>query len=63
MAKPQGKEICHQRVTAEAQRPQAASKEPLLPQPSIDVPVDEAIPPAISIVAQVRHFRAPPTLG
>jgi len=63
MTELEGQESCKLRVTAEAQRPQAAPEEALLPPPSIYLPLDETLPPPIAILVQIRPFRAPPTLG
>jgi hypothetical protein len=63
MSLSEGQEICKLRVFAAAQKPQFAADEALLPPPSIYLPLDESIPPDNSIVLQIRHFRAPPTLG
>jgi hypothetical protein len=61
MTKSEGLETCKLRVAAEAQAPQTAVEES--PAPAIDLPHEEIISPANSIVVQIRHFRAPPTLG
>jgi hypothetical protein len=63
MTKSEGLEACKLRVKAEAQTPQTAPEEFLAPAPSIYFPHEETIPPAIPLIAQIRHFRAPPTLG
>ena len=55
--------MCKLRAAANAQWPQAAPEESLAPTPSIYFPHAEIIPPALSLVNQIRHFRAPPTLG
>ena len=63
MAKSKGLEVCELRITAAARTPQAAPEVALVPAPSIDLPHEETIPPAIPLIAQIRHFRAPPSLG
>ena len=63
MTKPVSWETCKLRVTAEAQAPQAAPQEALAPPPLIYFPPHETIPPILSRVAQIRHFRPPPALG
>ncbi|MGA2983329.1 MAG: hypothetical protein ABSG32_05915 [Terriglobia bacterium] len=63
MTRPEAQEACKLRVSAEAQTPQVVPEVAMLPPPSIYVPLDQTIPPAISIVVQLRHFRAPPPLG
>ncbi|MGA3328902.1 MAG: hypothetical protein ABSF45_31005 [Terriglobia bacterium] len=63
MTKSEGQGTSKLRVAAEAQTPQGAPEEPLAPAPSIFLRHEEAIPPANSIVAQIRHFRSPPALG
>jgi hypothetical protein len=63
MTKSEGLESCKLRVSAEAPGFQAAPKEPLAAAPFIYLPHEETIPPANSIVVQIRHFRSPPTLG
>ena len=52
-------------VMAAAETPQTAPEETLtlIPPRSVYLPLDNSIPPAISIVVQIRHFRAPPSLG
>jgi len=62
MAKSEGQEAGKLRVSSEAQTPQVAPEEsPPLP-PSIYLPHEETLPPVSSIVVQIRHFRAPPSL-
>ena len=63
MAKSEGQEICKLRVNAEAQTLQAAPADSLASPSSIYFPQEEIIPPANSVVVQIRHFRSPPTLG
>jgi len=63
MTKSEGQGTCKLRLAAEAQTPQAAPEEPLAPAPTIYRPQVETIPPANSIVVQIRHFRSPPALG
>jgi len=63
MTKSEGQEACKLCVTAEAQTLQAAPEDSLASPPSIYFPDEETIPPANCIVAQIRHFRSPPTLG
>jgi hypothetical protein len=63
MTKPEGQKIAKLRVMAVVQTPQTAPTELLLPPPSIYLPLDEFVPSAVSIVVQIRHFRAPPTLS
>jgi hypothetical protein len=63
MTESDGQETCKLRATAEAQTPQTAVEEAPAPTPSIDLLREETISPANSIVVQIRHFRAPPTLG
>jgi hypothetical protein len=60
MTKAEGLEVHRLRLAAEAQQPQTALAESPALIPSIYQPREEAIPPVKSIVAQVRHFRAPP---
>ena len=62
MTKSEGQESCKLRVTAEAQTPQSAPEKSPASPPSIYIPHEETIPPVSSIVVQIRHFRAPPTL-
>ena len=63
MNKTEGRENWNLRAAVEAQRPNPAQVEsPVLP-PSIDQPSEETIPPALSLVEQVRHFRSPPALA
>jgi hypothetical protein len=63
MTKAEGQEACKLRVTAAALTLQAAPQESPAPAPSIYLPHEETIPPALPLIAQIRHFRAPPTLG
>ena len=63
MTKAKVMKACQLRVNAEAQTPQTVLEESPAPAPSIYFPHEESIPPALPLVAQVRHFRAPPTLG
>lgn len=62
MTQPEGQEACKLHITTEAQT-QAAAQDSIALTPSIYSPHEENIPPANSIVAQIRHFRPPPTLG
>ena len=63
MTKSEGHDTCKLRVVAEAQTPLTAVEETLAPLPLIYLANEETIPPVNSIVVQIRHFRAPPTLG
>jgi hypothetical protein len=63
MAKAEGLKACQIQVTLEAVSAQSALEEPPSPAPATDLPRKEIIPPAIPLIAQVRHFRAPPALG
>ena len=63
MTTAEGQEACKLRVTAEVNTLQAAPQESPAPAPSIYLPHEETIPPALPLIAQIRHFRAPPTLG
>jgi len=63
MAKSEGLKVCQVQVTLEAVTAQFALKESPSPAPSTYLPDEETIPPAIPVIAQVRHFRAPPTRG
>ena len=63
MTKSDGLEACNLRVTAEAKTPQTNPGESLTQAPSIYFPHEETIPPAMPLIAQIRHFRAPPALG
>jgi len=51
------------RVDAEAPAPQAPWQELLALPPSTYFPHEETMPPVLSLVAQIRHFRSPPALG
>jgi hypothetical protein len=63
MTKSEGQNTCKERVTAEAQTLQATPQEsPALP-PSRYFQHAETIPPANSIIVQIRNFRSPPALG
>jgi hypothetical protein len=50
-------------IAADAHVTRTAPEEAVLPAPSIYTPHEETIPPAIPLIAQIRHFRAPPSLG
>ncbi len=63
MSKPEGQEIRKLRIAADAHALPAMAPEPRVPAPTFFIPRREAIPPAVPLIAQVRHFRAPPTLG
>ena len=63
MTKAEGHEACKLRANAAALTFQAAPQESPAPAPSIYLPHEETIPPALPLIAQIRHFRAPPTLG
>jgi hypothetical protein len=63
MTKSKGLEVCELRISAAVHRPQTAPEVALVPAPSIYLPHEETIPPAIPLIAQIRHFRAPPSLG
>jgi hypothetical protein len=63
MAKSEGLKICQLRIAAVAEVPQRVSGEVPSFVPSGYFPQEESIPPAIPLIAQVRHFRAPPALG
>ncbi|MFZ0963591.1 MAG: hypothetical protein WAO35_22235 [Terriglobia bacterium] len=63
MTESEGQETCKLRVTAEAQTPQTTSTNSLITLPLIYFSREETIPPVNSIVARIRHFRSPPTLG
>src|SRR5208283_3671060 len=58
MTPPEGQEACKLRVTSEAQTPQASPEESPAPAPTIYFPHEETVPPLLSLVAQVRHFRS-----
>ena len=60
MAKPEGREACKLCVTAGAQAAQTASEVPLPSLPSINQPHQETIPPLVSLVVPILHFRSPP---
>ncbi len=63
MTQSEGQDACKLRVTSLAQAPQATPEEALAPPPSIYFPHEETIPPLLSLVVPIRHFRSPPTLG
>jgi hypothetical protein len=63
MTKPESVEICKLRVTAQAHALQAVAQELPAPPPTLCIPDEEAIPPAIPLIAQIRNFRAPPPLS
>jgi hypothetical protein len=63
MTQPEDQGACKLRVASEAPAPHASPEESLASPLSIYFPQQETIPPVVSIVAQVRHFRSPPTLG
>jgi len=63
MSLSEGQEMGRLRVNAEAQTLQAVPEEGMLPSPTIYLPLEESAAPAISVVVQIRHFRAPPTIG
>jgi hypothetical protein len=63
MTKAEGQEACKLRANTELSALQAAPQGSPAPAPSIYLPHDETIPPALPLIAQIRHFRAPPTLG
>ena len=60
MNEPEALELGRLRVTAEAHTPQTAPQESPTPAPTAYVPREEAIPPAIPLIAQTRHFRLHP---
>ena len=62
MTKSEGQEACKLRVAAAARTFPTAPKEPPATPPSIYFPQEETIPPAIPLIAQIRHFRSPPAL-
>ena len=63
MAKSKGLEASSLQITADAHVTRTAPEESVVPAPSVYAPREEAIPPAIPLIAQIRHFRAPPSLG
>jgi hypothetical protein len=63
MAKSGSLEACTLRIAADAHVTRTAPEEAVVPASSIYFPHEEAIPPAIPLIAQIRHFRAPPTRG
>jgi len=63
MTKSEGVEIRTLRLAAEAQTPPIAREDSPAPAPPARFPHEESIPPANSIVVQLRHFRAPPARG
>jgi hypothetical protein len=63
MTNAEGQEACKLRANAAALMFQAAPQEFPAPAPSIYLPHKETIPPALPLIAQIRHFRAPPTLA
>ena len=63
MTKSEGHETCKLRVTAEARTRQTAPEESPASPPAIYFPHEETIPPILSLVDQIRHFRSPPTFG
>ncbi|MGO8818596.1 MAG: hypothetical protein ACLQVG_28470 [Terriglobia bacterium] len=63
MSSPEGQEARRLRVNTEAQTPQAAAQDSFALTLPIFSPHEEVIPPANSIVIQIRNFRSPPFLG
>ena len=63
MTKAEGQEARKLRANAAALMFQAAPQESPAPAPLIYLPQEEIIPPALPLIAQIRHFRAPPILG
>ena len=61
ITKSEGQEINKQRVTAQAQAPQVARPELPAAPPRIYLPQVETIPITLSLVDQIRNFKAPPT--
>ena len=62
MTESRGPEVCGLEVIAIAQRPQAVPVESPAPPPTRYFPQEDLVPPAIPLIAQIRHFRAPPIL-
>ena len=60
MSKSDGAESRQLRMTAEARMPQTAPADSPAAPPSLYHPHQDAIPLAIALVVQIRHFRAPP---
>jgi len=63
MTESEGQETCKLRVASEAHTPQASPEEAPAPLPSTYFPHEETIPPLLSLVVPIHHFRSPPTLG
>ena len=63
MTTSEGQEIWKLRTIAAIQRPHIARGECLASPPPAYLPHKETIPPALFLIVQVRHFRAPPALA
>jgi hypothetical protein len=59
MTQAEDQEPCEMRVSAETQARQDVPKE----SSSTRISPEEALPPALSILIQIRHFRSPPARG
>lgn len=63
MTESRGPEVCGLEAIAVAEWPQAVPLGLPAPAPTRYFPQEDLVTPPIPLIAQIRHFRAPPTLG